>query len=684
MTRDARTPSHTLIGAAALALAGFASSVAPAADIATYPLPPIYAESQAYSLTVDGKSVPVVSYVGEYDYAHFSMSNGPALVEIEAKAQAAIRSYHISPRKLNIPAVVQGRKLRFTLQQDEYLIVKVEGLKELVIAADPAETDKPASSGEGIFNVTDSKYAADRGGQRISTQALQRAIDDASAYGSQHGQGTVYVPRGVYLTGNLVLKSNVAMYLEGGAVLRCTAKREDYTPHWRKVSMNADITWFIYTEDHSKNIKLYGRGTIDGNGWNLWENHKKGQRIANNLLVPLHVSGFTLDGLIIRDPSAWSVVPVRSDNLLFTNLKMFCRLNMGENDGIDVVECQDVVVRNAIGIALDDPFSTKTWASDTDIALNWSGQPEKQNNVLIEDTLSWTHCYGYKVGQGVCQDQSNITFRNGVVYDAAIGLGVHHKWGAASASNIVFEDMEVERLHGQNDGKGTWLVLFVEDKGAGGGPVSNVTVRNVRVHDAGETPAMIKGSSESSAIRGVTLDNITMPGASEPARNLHAMNLLIREHYSDVKILPEQVDEPAPRENLAKGAAVKASSSLEFPTSHATDGDMSTRWGSERTDAQWLAVDLGEERRIDGVKIAWEAAYAKAFEIQVSGDGQRWRTVERITNGKGGVQTIDFRPVVARYVRMQGLQRGTKYGYSIYEFEVYAAATNASSSANAR
>lgn len=667
-------PDARVFALAFALLCAVLGGVVHAADVATYALPRVDSPSQVYSLKVDGKVVPVVRYSGDYDYAHFSMGGGPASVEVTVNAQGGIRGYHISPRKLGIRGAVRGNTLRFTLPRDEYLIVKVEGVRALVIAADPAETDKPAASGEGIFNVLDERYRADRTGERLATDAIQRAIDDASRYGSEHGgQGVVYVPAGLYHVGNLVLGSNAAVYLEGGAVLRCTANRDDYRGHWFKNSMGADITWFITTAEGATNVKLYGRGTLDGNGWNLWEKSKKTRRMANNLLVPMHTSGFTCDGLVIRDSSAWSVVPVRSDRLVFTNLKLLNRLNMGENDGIDVVECQDVVVRNAIGIALDDPFSTKTWEATTDIARNWTGEPEAQRDVLIEDTISWTHCYGYKVGQGVLQDQMNITFRDGVVYDAAVGLGIHHKYGAATIRGVTFEDIDIERLHGTNEDRGSWLAFLVDRRNKyGGGPIRDVHVRNIRVYDAGQKPGFLKGLSEKANFDGVVFENITMPDRPTPAQNLHQMQITNRAFYGGVKVLPTQIDEPPKRTNLAYQRPTIASSSLEFPPERAVDGDTGTRWDSvQQSDPQWLGVDLGSPRSINGVKIVWEAAYARSYRVEVSDDGSRWRPVFSTNSGNGGADEIDFKPVTARYVRVFGTQRGSKYGYSIWEFEVY-------------
>src|SRR5437660_1377405 len=85
-----------------------------------------------------------------------------------------------------------------------------------LLAIDPAETNRPSSSGTGIFNIRSQPYGAQPGSNYV-TAGVQRALDDAAAWGSANGrQGTVYVPAGAYTVGNLYLRSNVALYLEPG------------------------------------------------------------------------------------------------------------------------------------------------------------------------------------------------------------------------------------------------------------------------------------------------------------------------------------------------------------------------------------------------------------------------------------------------------------------------------------
>lgn len=640
-----------------------------AATISSYALPSIYSASTVYGLKVDATTIPVVSYTGDYDYAHFSMS-GSATIEITAIGQTSITSYSISPKKLNLTGTTSGNKLTFTVSGDEYLIVKINGARALVIAADPAETNKPASSGTGIYNVKSSPYNADSTGVSMATTAIQNAINDAANYTG--GQGIVYVPAGIYKAGNLELKSDVALYLEGGAVLRFTGVASDYTVNWHKDSQNRDITWWLYTPTGADNVKIYGRGTIDGNGKYATTTNN----FASNIIVPIGTTNFTFDGPLIRDSGSWAVTPARSNDLTFKNLKIFNRLDMGENDGIDVNESQNVLVQHGIGIGLDDPYTTKTWDQTTDISLNWPGSPEIVSNVVFDDLISWTICYGFKVGQGMRQNQTGVTFKNGVVYDAAVGIGIDHKYGVGALSDVTFDNIDIEKLSYSNDSNRTWALFAIRNgDGFGGGTIDTLNVKNINVRDAGTTLGTLKGYSSTKNISNITFNNIMMPGSATPAQNLAQMNILNRAYHTPVTILPTQIAEPVQRPNIALNKPATASSSSAAP-SLSFDGNLSTRWGSSYTDAEWIYVDLGSSVYVDAVKLYWETAYGKSYQIQVSNDGTNWTNVYTTTTGDGGTDDISFTPTLARYVKMNGTLRGSVYGYSLWEFEVYGSIGN--------
>ena len=523
----------------------FSTTSVYAATVSSYSLPSIYSPSTAYSLKVGGVNIPVVNYVGEYDYAELSMSGGAATVEVTALGASSISSYSISPKKLGLTGTTSGGKLTFTISKDEYLIVQINSLKKLIIAVDPEETDKPASSGTGIFNVK-TNYNADSTGATKTSDAVQAAIDAASAYGQANGtQGIVYVPAGVYRVGNLVLKSNVRLYLEGGAVLRATDNPDDYIDHWYKTSQGRWVTWFIYTEENADNIKIYGRGTIDANGYYL-ANQATPRKLGTNLLVPVNCSNFSVDGITFRDAGSWGIITARSHDLTFTNMKIFNHFNTGEDDGIDVCESQNVLVQNAIAVALDDPFSTKSWTSKewtepTNISLNWHGEPQAVKNVTFDDCIAWTYCYGFKVGQGVRQVHEDVTFKNSVVYDSSAGIGMEHKYGKAEVKNITFENIDIEGVNNTNGQISTWCAFEINDGlKEGGGPVSNVKIKNITVRSKGKNDGRIKGLSDTSSINGFTLENIYMLGNSTPATTLEAMNITHVAYANGITVLPHQ------------------------------------------------------------------------------------------------------------------------------------------------
>ncbi|MFB6786300.1 discoidin domain-containing protein [Streptomyces olivaceus] len=106
------------------------------------------------------------------------------------------------------------------------------------------------------------------------------------------------------------------------------------------------------------------------------------------------------------------------------------------------------------------------------------------------------------------------------------------------------------------------------------------------------------------------------------------------------------------------------------PAANAVDGNPDTRWASDWSDPQWIQVDLGTRTAFRHVQLYWEASYARDYTVQTSDDGQNWQTVATVTDGNGGVDTLDAAGT-GRYVRVNGTARGTGYGYSLYEFGVY-------------
>ncbi|WP_379131860.1 discoidin domain-containing protein [Paenibacillus sp. sgz500958] len=124
--------------------------------------------------------------------------------------------------------------------------------------------------------------------------------------------------------------------------------------------------------------------------------------------------------------------------------------------------------------------------------------------------------------------------------------------------------------------------------------------------------------------------------------------------------------------NLALNKSVTASANPITPAALAVDGDAGTRWESQqKVDPQFIQVDLGSAQTVNRVVLKWEGAYAKSYTVEVSANGTSWNTVYSTTTGDGGDDEITFTSASARYVKVNGTERGTPYGYSLWEFSVY-------------
>ncbi len=131
--------------------------------------------------------------------------------------------------------------------------------------------------------------------------------------------------------------------------------------------------------------------------------------------------------------------------------------------------------------------------------------------------------------------------------------------------------------------------------------------------------------------------------------------------------------------NLAYNKTATASSREVdyYDASYAVDGNTGSRWASIAADNQWLTVDLGASYNVSKVKISWENAYASRYQILVSNDNKNWQQVFEVNDARGGNEERNFNSVSARYIKLNCIKRGTGYGFSVYEFEVYGSGNTA-------
>ena len=125
-------------------------------------------------------------------------------------------------------------------------------------------------------------------------------------------------------------------------------------------------------------------------------------------------------------------------------------------------------------------------------------------------------------------------------------------------------------------------------------------------------------------------------------------------------------------DNMALNAPVSVSSAESSATAgaNAVDANPSTAWTSGPGGPQTLTVNLGSVSTVNQVQLSWGAAYAKAYQIQVSSNDSSWTTIYSTTKGQGGVQLLTGLSGSGQYVRLDAMQ-GVQAHFTLDAFAVY-------------
>ncbi len=438
----------TTIAASFFLLYVFLAGAALAGSVVTYPKVNYAKTSGVFSLTANGgtenKTVFVEDYQ-DYHYVHFSAS-GTVQLEVTVKSGANITANTISPKSFGIVGAVTGNKLKFSLSQSGYLVLQIktfETLERLLILVDPPETNVPASSGTGIFNVRSTPYNADNTGVNNMTSVIQSAINAASAYGTLNAPGVVYVPAGVYKATRLELKNNVILYLAGGAAIKGPTNPAEY--------QSSDFNWpypLVKIYD-ANNVKIKGRGVIDASGKTIYDQtedpstpDEEGRLRAP--IVTKHSNNYSIEGVIAKDGTSWSVRIQNSHDVSVKNVKV---LNNNDtainntNDRIDLVNTHDGTVENSFVYTYDDGMCAKAVSPDPDFPIY-----NKTYNLRFRNNVIWNRTRGMKAGMQAVTEMSDIWFENNDIINAGTGFGVEKRQGGAPMHDIHFIDMRVETV----------------------------------------------------------------------------------------------------------------------------------------------------------------------------------------------------------------------------------------------
>ncbi len=367
-----------------------------------------------------------------------------------------------------------------------------------------------------------SMFGAKSNGTTLNTSSIQKGID----YISENGGGRLVFYVGRYLTGTIYLKSNVTIHLEEGAILVGSTNPFDY-------EKNFNWTAMIFALDQD-NIGITGKGVIDGQGFQVATNlvdmiHKgvvkdplKYDR-PNETIRPQNIyfrgcRNIVIRDINLRDPGSWNQQYDQCCNLVIDNIRVDSK-SYWNNDGVDIVDCDSVVVSNSYFDAADDGICLKSHSADFVC-----------QNVWIRNNTVRTSANGIKFGTVGHGGFRNISIVNNLVFDTYRSAITFAAVDGGFVENII-----VDSLRSLNTGN--VIFLRIGERRAGKkGRMNGVIISNVYAEvpatkpDAGynyegpveDLPRNISPSSivgmPDAMIENITLKNIEIhyPGGGNP------------------------------------------------------------------------------------------------------------------------------------------------------------------------
>jgi polygalacturonase len=390
----------------------------------------------------------------------------------------------------------------------------------------------------GTFDVK--KYGAAGNGETLDTAAINKAIETAASAGG----GTVYFPAGTYLSFSIHLKSNIALYLDQGAILLAATPGEQggYDPAepnpWGDEHKYQDFGhshWHdsLIWGEGLENISILGPGLIYGQGLGKWD--RPDDKGAGNKAIALKLC----HNVIIRDVTFlmgghFCILPTGVDNFTIDNVKIDTN-----RDGINVDCCRNVRISNCtVNSPNDDAIVLKS-----SFALGYARATE---NVTITNCQVTGYDEGTFLDGTFKQTQQQAPDRGGVTGRIKFGTESNGGFKNITISNCVFEHCR-------------GLALETVD----GGLLEGVTISNITMRDITNCPFFLRLGRRMRGPEGLTVGKLRRVNIS----NVIVYNAEPR-YGSLIMGIPGHAIEDVKLSNiriLVKGGAVKEQAEVEVP-----------------------------------------------------------------------------------------------------------------------
>ena len=293
--------------------------------------------------------------------------------------------------------------------------------------------DSPGKAlAESLF-LRPQQFGAKVDGVALDYPAINAAIDRA------HGQGggIVYLSPGVYLCGTVILKSNVTLHLEAGAVILGSTNLAQYTPQPSRDPQQTDQGYHLIFAKDAENVTLRGAGLIDGQGPSFWipsghplpedqawadvaSIHLKHRQEVSPMLEFVNCRHLRVEQVRMENASGWTMRTLACAGVVIDGASIKNPVIGPNTDGMDITASSDVHISNCSIDTGDDAICLKSENPYGDTV------PVMRNVTVTNCTLT-TCCNGFKLGTGSKSGCENVVFSNSTIYnppDSPLGARV--------------------------------------------------------------------------------------------------------------------------------------------------------------------------------------------------------------------------------------------------------------------
>jgi polygalacturonase len=289
-------------------------------------------------------------------------------------------------------------------------------------------------------------FGAKGDGRTLNTLFIQKAIDKAAAAGG----GKVIVPKGRFVTGTIGLKNGVNLFLERDAVLLGSTNRLDY---------GKEIAENLITTTDQKKVSITGYGEIDGQGREVvkslfkllhqgvlkdsqWKIKRPGERNRPGVIAFTGCTDVLVKGITVKNSAGWVQDYRNCSNVVIDSITVNST-EYWNNDGIDIVNSQNVSITNCYVDAADDG-----------ICLKSEGGPGFCENIYVANCTLRSSATAFKLGTGSRGGFRNITVKNLFVFDtyrSAIAL--------EAVDGGFLENVDIQQVKAVNTGNAIFIRL---------------------------------------------------------------------------------------------------------------------------------------------------------------------------------------------------------------------------------